>query len=627
MKTIKNFDWIVNIFNEVLIVDKDYKVIYCGAEIRNTLFSHQKKCSENFLKNFKTEWGKEAIKKKIDSVWQSNSADSLQLKESEKTLFIFPAIFNNVTRIIISTNEDIILKSKMSLDLKERIKELECLYNISSEIEMADDLDQAFKKSIFHLINGFQYPEITTAKIIIDKISYGFEDCLNNDAEFILSQDILVNGKYRGQINVCSQQKHNFLDEEKKLLREISIMIAKAMERKDQIKDAEHKRKLLSLKNKKLLEMTEECGESRKRLETLFHAISDTILLIDSDFQIEMSNRNDEQNSAKCFQRFFHLDHPCPGCPAISTFETKKDATANFEMDGEFYQLNTYPINNDEGEVDRVLELIRNVSNDKKLEDQLMQTDKLASLGKLVSGIAHEINNPNTFILGNMKIIKEAFEGIIPILDDLSKQQEDLKIARLNFNVFKENIPVLVDDMLNGAVRIKKIVEDLRNFARKDEGVLEDEVNINDVAANSIRLAENQIKRNSKIRMELQSDLPKVAGSMSKLEQVVLNMLFNSNQAIEGNVGKILVQTEFDEKKDEVIIRISDNGPGMDEKTMKSIFDPFFTTMRSAGGTGLGLAISYGIIKEHKGRIEVESKVNEGATFIIYLPALSGEPA
>ena len=123
----------------------------------------------------------------------------------------------------------------------------------------------------------------------------------------------------------------------------------------------------------------------------------------------------------------------------------------------------------------------------------------------------------------------------------------------------------------------------------------------------------------------MMNNVPKVLGSMYKLEQVVINMLFNANQAIEGDIGNILARTDFDKDANEVLIKISDNGRGMDEKTMKSIFDPFFTTMRAAGGTGLGLSIAYGIMKEHKGRIEVESKVGEGTTFTICLPALSEE--
>jgi signal transduction histidine kinase/AraC-like DNA-binding protein len=625
MKTIKSFDWILNIINEVIIINNDYTVISCGIEIKNTLLGHIKNINSNFLDNFIDNNEKKIIKGKIDSVLDSFKFDSLELKSLTKTLFFLPAKYNNVPHIIISTSKQILRNSIMEHDLKERIKELECLYNISSVFELTDNLEEALKESIHLLKNGFQFPENIKTSIKIDNKIYGDKICKEDKVIKSLSKDIIVNNKKRGRLHVCYFKEFNFVEEEDKLLKEISVLISEAIGKKDRVKNIEQQRKLLLTKNKKLLELTEECGKSRKRLKTLFNAITDTILVIDSNFNIEMTNKSEIEDSGKCYKKIFAKDRHCDKCPAIKTFETQEATTTEIEISGQYYLLQAYPIFNDKGDVEKVLEISRDITKEKQIELQLLQTDKLASLGKLVSGIAHEINNPNTFIRGNIKIIKESFDDILPILDNLYENQKDLKIARLDYNIYRENIPTLVDDILNGANRIKKIVEDLRNFARKDEGLLTDEIKINDVIKNSIRLVENQIKRHSKINLNLEAGIPELKGSIQKLEQVIVNLLLNASEAIESNNGNISIQTNFDDSANTIIIKIADNGRGIGGDTIKSIFDPFFTTKRKMGGTGLGLSIAYGIIEEHNGKIKVESKSGIGTTFTISIPILNQE--
>jgi polar amino acid transport system substrate-binding protein len=259
------------------------------------------------------------------------------------------------------------------------------------------------------------------------------------------------------------------------------------------------------------------------------------------------------------------------------------------------------------------------ITKEKNMERQLLQADKLASLGQLVSGIAHEINNPNTFIRGNLTIIQEALNDMMPILDRAYEARPDLKIARLNYEMFRQSIPVLVDDMVQGANRIKGIVDGLRKFAKKDEGLLNERVNVNAITEACMRLVDNQVRRTADVKAEFDPDLPEITGNAQKLQQVIVNVLINASQAIDKPRGTITVSS-YRPNDREIVLKISDNGKGMDEKTVKQIFDPFFTTKRHHGGTGLGLSIAYGIIKEHEGRIEVESKIGVGTTFYIYLP-------
>jgi signal transduction histidine kinase len=251
-----------------------------------------------------------------------------------------------------------------------------------------------------------------------------------------------------------------------------------------------------------------------------------------------------------------------------------------------------------------------------------LQADKLASLGQLVSGIAHEINNPNTFIRGNLYILQEAMNDIFPLLDRHSQSHPDFKIARLSYDIFKKNVPVLIDDMVQGANRIKGIVDGLRKFAKRDEGLLNERVSLNTVAESCLRLVDNQIRRTADVIVDLKTDLPLIVGNLQKLQQVVVNVLINASQSMDKARGVISVNTSSN--GNEVLLKVKDNGKGMDERTVKQIFDPFFTTKRHQGGTGLGLSIAYGIMKEHNGRIEVESKPGLGTTFHIYIP-MSGE--
>jgi polar amino acid transport system substrate-binding protein len=166
-------------------------------------------------------------------------------------------------------------------------------------------------------------------------------------------------------------------------------------------------------------------------------------------------------------------------------------------------------------------------------------------------------------------------------------------------------------------------VDGLRNFARKDEGLLNYEIDINHLVDNNLRITQKEVRKHAQLKIVHGDGIPIFMGNIQKLEQVLMNLLINASQAIEHEDGSIALETAFDEPSNRVIVKISDNGKGIDDKTRRHIFDPFFTTKRDKGGTGLGLSISYGIIQEHKGRIDVESRIGEGATFTISIPVVS----
>ncbi|MDP2037854.1 MAG: ATP-binding protein, partial [Ignavibacteria bacterium] len=437
----------------------------------------------------------------------------------------------------------------------------------------------------------------------------------------VLASDIYLGDVKKGEVKAFLKNDLGFLDEEKKLLDEIALKIESLIERQEKTVNYEKQQKILSAKNEALIRMTEECYQKREKLNTFIKAISEIIVVIDREFNIIMTNKDEIGDDGKCYNKIFGLDQRCVECPAQVSFDLEKDSSTERFFEEKYIQLDAHPIHSSVGKVERVLEVCRDVTNQKQLESQLIQSYKLASLGKLVAGVAHEINNPNTFILGNLKIINESFDDIFPILDDYFKLHDDLKIARLSYNVFKENISVLVNDMINGANRTKKIVSDLRNFAKKDDGALTDDVDINYIIKNNLTLTRKHIKKFAELEVELNEEIPTFKGSFNKIEQVLLNLAINGSEAIEHDHGVVTISTNYDAKNNEVVLIVSDNGTGMSDATIKNIFDPFFTTKRDKGGTGLGLSITYGIIKEINGKIEVTSKVGVGTTFTIRIPA------
>jgi len=258
-------------------------------------------------------------------------------------------------------------------------------------------------------------------------------------------------------------------------------------------------------------------------------------------------------------------------------------------------------------------------------QQQLVQSEKLASLGRLSAGMAHEINNPIQFIQGNMRVLSEAMASILPILDRHVENDPDFKIARLEYPFFRQHIGTLIQDMTNGTVRIADIVRDLKKFARAEEGSFDEPVDVNEAVSSSLRLVHNKIKRHNVIP-ELDPNLPKIKGNTNKIEQVMVANLINAAEALgDRQDGVIKVETAVDPAGASVCVCISDNGPGMSDEVKKRLFDPFFTTKQRTGGMGLGLSVSYGIIKDHQGWIDVDTRLGEGTSLRYHFPVVRSE--
>ena len=261
-------------------------------------------------------------------------------------------------------------------------------------------------------------------------------------------------------------------------------------------------------------------------------------------------------------------------------------------------------------------------------QSQLIQSEKMASLGQLVAGVAHELNNPISFIYANMKELENYINAIEEILKLLlsninkSDLQEKLRstVSRLeekyDLEFIQKDIHSLINESVEGGRRVKEVVQNLRNFSRLDEGDIKP-VDIHEGLNSTLLLLNNEIKNRIEIIKDY-GELPKVECHPGHINQVFMNLLLNSIQAIEAE-GKIWISSKTDNGQVEIIIK--DSGKGIPQNIKDKIFDPFFTTKPVGKGTGLGLNICYNIIKNHHGEIYVESEEGEGTTFHIRLPA------
>lgn len=254
-------------------------------------------------------------------------------------------------------------------------------------------------------------------------------------------------------------------------------------------------------------------------------------------------------------------------------------------------------------------------------EQQLIQADKLISLGTLVSGVAHEINNPNNFIMLNTPILEDIWKDIIPILEQYYEENDDFDLGGLNFSEMRNYIPKLFSGIFEGANRIKRIVADLKNFARQDPSEMNQLVDINFVIKSAVTLVAHQIKQATHyFTVNYSRDLPSIKGNYQRLEQVIINLVMNSCQALESPDKKLNVSTKYMRDKESIQIEIVDEGLGIPQSMISRILDPFFTTKRNEGGTGLGLSVSSGIIKDHRGSINFTSDEGKGTKVLISLP-------
>ena len=270
----------------------------------------------------------------------------------------------------------------------------------------------------------------------------------------------------------------------------------------------------------------------------------------------------------------------------------------------------------------------RDVSERKKVEEQaklhqqqLMHASKMVALGTLVSGVAHEINNPNNFIMLNSPILQEAWENAMPILEKYYAENGDFIVGGMKFTEMRQNIPSLFSGISDGAKRIKQIVDDLRNYVRDDTADLSQSVDINAVIKSAVGLLSNMIKNSTdQFSITYGKDLPLLRGNFQRLEQVLINLIQNACQALPDSQKGIFISVDRVVEKSIIVVKVRDEGMGIATEKIQHITDPFFTTKKDSGGVGLGLSISAKIVEEHGGTLHFESEIGAGTLATITLP-------
>lgn len=253
---------------------------------------------------------------------------------------------------------------------------------------------------------------------------------------------------------------------------------------------------------------------------------------------------------------------------------------------------------------------------------QIIQTHKLTALGEVVAGVAHEINNPVSFISYNIPLLEEIWDTLEPVFighDAFAQVCEQREVTRTEV---VQNMREIIHAFKMASSRINRVITGLKEFSRSDDLAEKKSIQVADVIQGVLVIVGAQVRKTvSVIEQNIEQGLPKVRGHFQKLEQVMTNLLINAHQSISpGRKGKITIAARHLPRLNAVVVAIEDNGKGMARETMDHIFDPFFTTRRDSGGTGLGLSISYGLIREHGGTISVLSQLKVGSRFTIYLP-------
>lgn len=375
-----------------------------------------------------------------------------------------------------------------------------------------------------------------------------------------------------------------------------------------------------------------------QEFNVLLNAIPDNLVLLTPDMKIIWANRASAVKFGKnasdlygehCYTLCCNLTAPCDCCPAVISFKSgKEETTQRMNTEGKVWDIRAFPIMDESGNVKNVIEVARDITSKVRMENEaktmqskLIQTNKMTALGTLVSGVAHEINNPNSYILSNSQLLSEIWSDTHKVLEEHYKTNGEFHLGGLEYSEIQNVVPKLLYGINDGAIRISNIVHYLKDFARPERSNMDGKIDINRVIMNSSTILTKKIQDiTDNFHFTADSDLPLVRGSSQQIEQVVMNLIINALHALDDRQSGIMIRTSYDKNTNFATIMIKDEGIGMNEETLERITEPFFTTKLNDGGTGLGLSISYSIVKEHNGQLEFESAPGKGTIAYLRLP-------
>ncbi|MGA8181573.1 MAG: MASE3 domain-containing protein [Desulfobacterales bacterium] len=380
----------------------------------------------------------------------------------------------------------------------------------------------------------------------------------------------------------------------------------------------------------------EELLRSRAMLQSVFDGISEPLFLLDKNLTIKILNKSAHEYygtegrdvlEKPCYIAFLKRSNPCEECiiaSAVSEGRHGDFERTSFMKPERLERVVIYPVKKKLGRNGLFIIRISDITESKMLERRLIQNEKMASLGVLISGIAHEINNPNNYISVNIPILRDYLNVVMPIIDEYAQKHPDLEIMHMTYAEFREDIFELLDNVQHGSRQIKSIVRDLKGFSKLDNPKKIEKIDLKPLIDKVISFCRAKLERHVKtFKIQIPGHLPEARVESQLLEQILINLLINAAQAfdqpVDDNSMVNLSVSMDDGKENRLIIEVSDNGKGMDEGTMAKIFDPFFTTKSLEGGTGLGMYIVHNLVEKLDGEIEVDSRLGQGTHFKVIL--------
>jgi len=423
---------------------------------------------------------------------------------------------------------------------------------------------------------------------------------LGIDLRSNLCAPLRAGGEPIGILDMLNKRGGSFTPYDQELISLLATSIADAVYNQRLIQQ-------MKVVNIDLKSSREELLNSRNTLRALFDNIPASLYIVDRAYALRAINRSRAKRARSrpnllvsrcCYEALFGRIAPCTGCLVAQTFQDGTSTAralhlADAEGEPKEWEIGTYPILDEDGKVAQVVLFEEDVTERRRLEANLAQSEKLAAVGQLAAGVAHEINNPLTAVIANAQLMQRA----IPPDNDLQESVELILIA---------------------GSRAAQVVRNLLDFARKEQYRF-DRTDVNETVRRTIDLVQHEVmSRSITLKFDPDPDLPRILASSDHLQGVWLNLILNAFDSFDGKPGAIKVSTRRQPREVQVVFE--DNGKGIPAENLSRIFEPFFTTKLPGQGTGLGLSVCHQVIKQHNGRILVESEIGCGTKFIVVLP-------
>jgi PAS domain S-box-containing protein len=375
--------------------------------------------------------------------------------------------------------------------------------------------------------------------------------------------------------------------------------------------------------------------EAKEEWERTFDTVPDLVAILDRESRIVRINKalaerlrcaKDDVVGQRC-NEYLHGAEPLAGGYPLLAGNMYAAEVYEKKLASHFW-VTISPLRNSDGNLTGSVYVARDITQRKVAEEEkkmiqakLVQTNKMTSIGLLVSGLAHDVNNPNGSIMLAARLLAKSWKDIEPILDKFHDDEGDFSVGGLKYSQVRDTLSYHIAGIMENSRRIEGIINNLKDFVRKGKANLSITTDVNDVVAVSASILNSHIKRlTSHFKLELAERLPSIKGNPQQLEQVVINLILNALQALPDKKRGVRVVTSADTLNGFVVIAVHDEGCGMSQEVRSRIFEPFFSTKIDRGGTGLGLAISNFIVKEHNGTLEFASEPGIGTTALVKLP-------